>query len=127
MSYAEKIGQAISAHAHWKLRLKTAIDTGKSEWTVDRVSPDNLCEFGQWLYSLPANVRQTRHWVEVQALHATFHKEAARILGLALHGDRKEASQLMAYDSPFARLSAGLTWALMEWRKTFAAASQENV
>lgn len=127
MSDIEKIGLAISAHANWKLRLKTAIDTGKSEWSVERVSPDNLCDFGKWLYSLPESEQQGQHWVEVQTLHATFHKEAARVLGTALSGKQREARELMAFDSGYARISAKLTWAMMEWRKTITAASLISV
>jgi hypothetical protein len=118
MSDSEKIGKAISAHADWKLRLKSAIDTGKSEWTVERVNPDNLCDFGKWLYSLPESDRQNIHWPTVRELHAIFHKEAARVLGLALNGKPQEARDAMAFGSLYATNSSKLTWAMMEWRKS---------
>jgi len=47
MAIAEEITKAIGAHGMWKQRLRQAIDTGKSEFTVERVRPDNLCDFGK--------------------------------------------------------------------------------
>ena len=117
MSHAESISKAIGAHAQWKLRLKQAIDTGKSEWTVERVNPDNLCDFGKWLYSLPEVEQQKENWQRIRALHAEFHREAAKVLGLALRGAQAEARQLMAFGSVYANVSSKLTWTMMEWRK----------
>ena len=121
MSHAESIGNAIGAHAQWKLRLKTAIDTGKSEWTVERVSPDNLCDFGKWLYSLPESDRKKENWQKIRALHAEFHREAAKVLNLALRGAQAEARELMAFGSAYAKVSSRLTWEMMEWRKAASA------
>ena len=119
MSYYDAINAAIGAHAEWKQRLRSASDTGKSEWSVDRVSPDNLCAFGKWLYSLPETERQEERWTLVRSLHADFHKEAAKVLDLALRGIQAEAKALMAFESVYAKTSAKLTWEMMEWKKKY--------
>lgn len=119
MSYFEAINTAIGAHSEWKLRLRQAIETGKSEWTIDRVAPDNLCAFGKWLYSLPDNDRQLENWRVVRVLHADFHREAARVLELALRGSKEEARTLMAFGSPYAKVSSRLIWEMMEWKKRY--------
>lgn len=119
MSYYDAINTAISGHAEWKQRLRSAIDTGKSEWSVDKVSPDNLCAFGKWLYSLPTTEQQEERWKLVRALHADFHKEAAKVLDLALRGIKEDAKTLMSFDSAYAKTSAKLTWEMMEWRKQY--------
>lgn len=114
--HSEAIDKAVAAHGMWKQRLRKAIDDGRSDFTVARVSPDNACDFGKWLYSLPPAERSAAHWVEVQALHAQFHTEAARILGLALAGKKAEAEKLLALNSTFASLSSSLTKVMMRWK-----------
>ena len=50
MSLQEEIAKALGAHGVWKMRLKTAIDTGKADAQAADVAKDNVCAFGQWLY-----------------------------------------------------------------------------
>ncbi len=117
MQELHPIDKAIAAHARWKSNLRQAIDTGKSEWTVERVRPDNLCEFGRWLLERPAPQRMTEHYRTVHDLHARFHIEAAHVLELALAGRRAEAVAAMAIGQPFANVSSKLTIALTAWKK----------
>lgn len=118
MANPEEIKKAIGAHGLWKQRLREAIDKGKSEFTVERVKPDNLCDFGKWLYSLPPAERNTDNWKKVQQLHAEFHQEAARILALALGNQKAQAESGIAPNSKFATLSSTLTSAMMAWQKS---------
>lgn len=117
MANVEEIKKAIGAHGLWKQRLRDAIDKGQSEFTVERVKPDNLCDFGKWLHSLPPGDRGSEHWKKVQQLHAEFHQEAARILGLALAKQKPQAEAGIAPNSKFATLSSSLTAAMMAWQK----------
>jgi len=57
-------------------------------------------------------------WKKVQALHATFHKEAAQVLRLALRNQKLEAQKRMESGGSFAKASTDLTLAMMEWKKT---------
>lgn len=113
-----EIERAIIAHALWKSHLYSAIERGVSEFTVENIEPDNLCEFGKWLFSLPAAERSNRHWQTVQSLHADFHREAAHVLRLALQGQKPEAYGAMDLQSQFMKTSAKLTEALREWQQT---------
>ena len=70
MSNLRELNKAITAHAIWKTRLSEAIETGKSEWSHDKVREDHLCNFGKWLYSLPDSEKASEYWQEVQKLHA---------------------------------------------------------
>jgi hypothetical protein len=116
MSLVEQIEKAIAAHAAWKVRLRRAIAEGKSEHLPANVSVDNQCEFGKWLYSLPAPDQQSQNWRSVRELHASFHKEAGKVLVLALGGKQAEADAGLAPGSPFAKVSLELTNALMRWK-----------
>ena len=116
MNETEHINRAIAAHAQWKTRLRQAIESGKSEWTADSVRPDNLCEFGKWLCSSSSAETTTERWKTIKALHTEFHKEAARILALALTGRKAEAAAAVALGSHFSKTSADLTLTLATWR-----------
>jgi len=117
-SFAEQVNAAVAAHGQWKVRLRQAIATGNSEFDVRVVSQDNQCAFGKWLYgegksSFPSAAEHE----EVRALHAEFHREASRVLGLAVSGKAKEASLAMEPGSPFSKISGGLVNKLTHVRK----------
>lgn len=116
MNDSEHINNAIAAHGRWKARLRQAIESGKSDSTVDSVRPDNLCEFGKWLNSCSSVEKATERWMKIRELHAQFHKEAARILALAVAGRKSEAEAAIALGSQFSKTSADLTLALASWR-----------
>ena len=118
MANAAEITKAVGVHGLWKQRLRQAIDTGKSEFTVERVYPDNGCDFGKWLHGLPAADKTSEDWKKVQQLHAQFHVEASRVLDLALKGHKPEAENALIGDSPFAKVSGDLTVAMMKWKES---------
>ena len=117
MNHAAEINKAIGAHGMWKTRLTTAIDNGNSDVTPEQTEVDNQCAFGKWLHSLPPSEHNSEHYRKVQTLHAAFHKEAAKVLRLALNGKKPEAKQAMAGGGSFATASANLTSAMMAWQK----------
>lgn len=112
----DEITRAIGAHGTWKRRLLDAIDSGRSEFTVAKVSTDNACDFGRWFYGLPATERATDDARKVQQLHASFHHEAGTVLAAALAGNKSEAAKRLAVSSQFAKVSGDLTGAMMQWR-----------
>jgi len=122
MSLKEEITKAIGAHGMWKARLRSAIDTGKTDVSTADAEKDNVCAFGQWLYgsSLEAAAKSSAEFKEVQKLHAEFHKAAVQVLHLALHGKKAEADKLLAPDSLFADVSGRLTSAMVRWQKSAA-------
>ena len=117
MSRSDEINKAIGAHGMWKQRLRTAIDTSSSDITVAVARTDNTCAFGTWLYGLPAAERTAGSAAEVRKLHAEFHTEAARVLQLALSGQKPEAERALGANSAFAAKSGELTAAMMRWRQ----------
>ncbi|MCX6122694.1 MAG: CZB domain-containing protein [Ignavibacteriales bacterium] len=116
MLHPEEIKNAIGAHGKWKQRLRRAIETGNSDFIVDKLKIDNQCEFGKWLYSLSLDEKSSSYWPTIQQLHANFHIEAARLLELATQGKQQEALDAMLIGSDFARLSSQLTMAMVKWK-----------
>jgi hypothetical protein len=117
MSYQDDIEKALIAHGAWKHRLNTAIASGTSEFQVSQVREDNRCDFGKWFYSLPAEIRGADHGMNIQKLHAEFHAEAARILDLALKGEKEEALRSLGTGSRYVGISGRLYLALSQWKK----------
>lgn len=114
---SQEITKAIGAHGMWKRRLQNVIDQGTADVSPQQVAPDNLCEFGRWLYSLPLEARRSPEFSKVQALHASFHKEAARVLSLAISGNRSGAQKSLDDGGAYASVSIELTSAMIAWKK----------
>ncbi|MFN3470324.1 MAG: CZB domain-containing protein [Novosphingobium sp.] len=111
-----QIEEAIGAHGLWKMRLRGAIRSGTCDLTVQEASGDCNCKFGKWLHDpafAPAHKGGVPHRV-VTRVHAEFHREAGRVLQLALAGDQAAADAAMA--GPFTETSEKLVRALLKWK-----------
>lgn len=115
--FESQTSAAMASHFLWKKRLAEAIDTGESEWTPDFVRSCNNCQFGQWLETIPDDLRDAMY-ESVDKLHREFHLAAAEVLELALAGSQKEARGRTAINSDFAKASMYLVQALGEWRSS---------
>jgi hypothetical protein len=115
MSAGKEIQKALLAHRRWKNRIEKAIATGRSTFKIENVKADNRCKFSTWLYALPDQT--TEEWKRVQRLHALFHEEAARVLELALRGQKDEAKQAISLTSHYCDLSVKMTNALLALKK----------
>lgn len=122
MSLQEQIDKAVGAHGMWKARLRSAIDTGKSDFNPAVVKTDNGCDFGKWLYTtIEAKDKMSPRYAEIKRLHAEFHTEAGRILLLAVSGQKDAAKKDLENGAgKFLTISSSLTKEMMEWKKTAA-------
>ena len=118
MALEEEIRKAIGAHGMWKMRLRSAINTGKIDADPAEVAKDNHCAFGQWLYgtSIPATARIGTDYAAVRRLHADFHKCASKVLACVASGNKEQANALMAGE--YDKSSGDLTSAMMKWKAT---------
>ena len=121
MKTSEQLDMAITAHAKWKGRLRDAIETGRSDWSLQRLRSDTLCDFGKWLQTLPLSERLAERFQRIRDLHRDFHAEAAKILSMALSGQRAEAEAALALGSAFGGISCRLVLELEAWRQSAAA------
>jgi hypothetical protein len=116
MSLKEEITKAIGAHGMWKMRLRSAINSGKIDADPAEVAKDNHCAFGQWLNgsSIAADARASADYAAVHRLHADFHKCASKVLACVASGHKDQASALMAGE--YDKISGELTTAMMKWK-----------
>lgn len=114
-SMREAIRDALGAHGGWKLKLRTAAQTGRSAMSVAEASCDDRCQFGRWLYgpTLDDRTRAGKPYQVVRRLHAEFHQSAGQVLDAALRGQKDRAEGLMAAE--FEPRSETLKRALMKW------------
>jgi hypothetical protein len=115
----KEINQAIAAHGYWKTYLRNAIITGKIDTPVETIQSDKQCVFGKWLDAsmLTSTEKESYHYIRVKELHAEFHETAARVAELVLAGKKSDAERMMAPGGEYAKISAELTLAMMEWQK----------
>jgi hypothetical protein len=106
----------IQSHTRWKLRLKEAIEHGKSDFAVAEARNPHLCQFGQWLDSVEA--KKMPNYSEIVELHRDFHDEAANILYMALHNQKEIAIEEMKLGgSQFNHTAAGLVNKIAEIKR----------
>lgn len=101
----------------WKQRLLQAIETGGGDLDVAKVRVDDQCDFGKWLhYETAPDLRSSSHYGEVKGLHAKSHGAAAEVLQAAKAGRKDQAHALLAPGASYAKTSAELTRAMMDWK-----------
>ncbi|MCW0234779.1 MAG: methyl-accepting chemotaxis protein [Ferrovibrio sp.] len=111
---------AVKAHAQWKDRLKSAVETQTSDIAPEQACLDNRCQFGKWIYSEGAAAplaERGADYERVRQLHAEFHRCAGDTLRKALTGDRAGYDRDTAPSGPFHIVSTELTRALLSWRR----------
>lgn len=123
MNLSDQIQAAMGAHGVWKTRLRTAIESGVSDFSVAVVKQDNQCAFGKWLHGdeLGAKMKQSPEYAKCVDLHRRFHLVTAGVLSLALEGKKAAAMKALEMNSEFAQTSSALTLHLMQWRASPAA------
>ncbi|MBI5768455.1 MAG: CZB domain-containing protein [Verrucomicrobia bacterium] len=115
-----ELRQAIASHGAWKERLRLAVETGRSDISVETVCRDDRCALGRMLEACDAGTKQSVRWKCVREVHADFHRSAGQILEHALAGRPREARAAMAYTSAYAGLSAKLIAELSAWKSEAA-------
>ena len=111
------ITAAIGLHGLWRARLKSAINTSRSDFNVAVVRVDDECEFGEFLRTkIDARVMASSDYQSCLKLHREFHALTASVLELALSGRKAEALRALEIGSPFSRTSGSLTAAMLQWR-----------
>ena len=117
MALKKEITSAIALHSMWKSRLERCIDTGVFDTSIDIIAADDECYFGKWLYgeSITPDVRDSEEYQRVKEYHAQFHQVAARVVGLALLGNKMEAAKLMSSSGEYTKITTKLVGEMISW------------
>ena len=117
MAALHEIDKAIGAHTVLKLRLKTAIDSGRVDEPITGVHADG-CAFGKWLHgpTIAPATRGSAHYARVTELHSRFHERAARVVELAASGATEEAVEEITGAGEFSKAHRELAAAMNDWK-----------
>ncbi len=111
----QQITAAIAAHHAWMGRLKTAAEYGRSSVDVETTAKEDACPIGIWLTrEISPSLKSRPLYGRTRTLHAQFHKEASRVLGLALARDSRAKSEL-AEGGAFTHVANELRRTLYDW------------
>jgi methyl-accepting chemotaxis protein len=81
---------AINAHAKWKARLVNYVKGPSDEQLeVEKVSRDDLCPLGGWLYGPATAYSNYREYEELKKNHAAFHRGVGDIVQ-CVHDHKKD-------------------------------------
>ena len=109
---ANAIYEAIVVHTAWKNKLREIIKTGKNKYDVDA----EHCQFGKWLIEHADGLLSVyKHYPQIVYLHDQFHKEAGKIIQLALDRKFKEANTSVGYGGDFDHISQEMVKNLIAW------------
>jgi len=119
-----QVQAAIGAHGAWKLKLSTAVSTGRSDDEPALVCRDDLCRFGVWLHGpdIDPDTRESKPYQVIRRLHAEFHKCAGTVLERVKRGDQAGARALL--EGEYSDRSATLIRALTMWKGELQATSE---
>jgi methyl-accepting chemotaxis protein len=123
MSATSEIENAIGTHGLFKLRLRSAIASGRLEGSVATLGSHLNCPFGKWMTSptVAPTTRASSQYAKVDLLHARFHLAAAKVAALATAGRAEEAKAALEPAGEFALASADFMAALQEWKGNIGA------
>ncbi|MBA4382731.1 MAG: chemotaxis protein [Sideroxydans sp.] len=80
-SAAFSFDEAINAHAKWKARLVNYVKgTSDEQLEVEKVSRDDQCPLGNWLYGPATTYSNYREYEELKKNHAAFHQGVGDIV-----------------------------------------------
>jgi Chemoreceptor zinc-binding domain len=107
---------ALSKHVCCKEMLRQAIDTGICEPPSCMIADEQMCEFGQWLYSsdCPDELKASPNYENTRKVHADFHTAAAEIMQLAEIGEKEQARKMIV-EGAYPIQANNLRRELLEW------------
>ena len=111
----QDLDQALQAHGAWKQRLRAAAVHKEVDLPANSICRDDCCRFGRWLYSLPAEKRESPEARTVQRLHAQFHRAAGAVANMIEDGMFDQALSSLATGG-YPQVSAELTRAVVDWK-----------
>ena len=100
------LDNAISAHAEWKMKLRSAI-AAQSQLDAATISKDNCCPLGQWLHGeARAKYGHLEGFRRCLEAHANFHREAGRVAQLINQKKFSEAEAAIGLNTHYAVASS---------------------
>lgn len=109
--------EAIEIHAEWKAKFRIAVSKHRT-MDADRISMDNCCELGRWLYGeSKVKFGKLTSYSECVRKHAVFHKEAGKVARAINDKRYAEVLDMIAPGTPYATASRSVEVAIKKLKK----------
>ncbi len=108
---------AIQKHETWRMRFHTAmIQHLVMDPTI--IAKDNYCELGKWLHGdAERRFGHMDSFVACVSIHATYHREAAKVAETINAKNYVEAENMLCNGSPLATASTEVIKAIMKFKE----------
>jgi hypothetical protein len=117
-TFGDEVAMVLRAHR----ALKTQIYSALVHKTLDDLVPhldEARCPIGLWLHDdLAPAMRGTPEYTRAARIHAAFHREIDKVVGVGLTGESLPVELMLAVPSRYVLASAALERAFAEWSQT---------
>ncbi|MFY9329559.1 MAG: CZB domain-containing protein [Georgfuchsia sp.] len=114
------LDQAVTRHAEWKMRFRTAI-SNQETLDAETITKDNCCEIGKWLHGdAAAKYEKLDSLKDCVSKHAAFHAEAGKVAKMINAKQYKEAAAMIDPGTPYSSASSAVAVAIMHLKKEAA-------
>jgi len=114
------LNQAISKHAEWKVRFRSAIHK-KEQMNVVDIARDNCCDLGKWLHGdARKQYSSLDSYKTCVATHAIFHTHAGRVAQTINAKRFTEAEGMLEGQTPYVQASNNVALAIRQLKKDAA-------
>ncbi|MDA8363971.1 MAG: CZB domain-containing protein [Gammaproteobacteria bacterium] len=111
------LDSAISKHAEWKLKFRTAISK-QEQMDAATISKDNCCELGKWLHGdAQAQLGHLPAHADCIQKHAAFHAEAGKVAAAINARKYAEAEAMINAGTAYAQASNTVGAAIVRLKK----------
>jgi len=111
------LDNAISKHAEWKLKFRSAISKEET-MDIDTISKDNCCELGKWLHGeAKSRFGNMASYSDCVSKHAAFHLEAGKVAAAINSKKYTLAETMLDSGTPYAASSSAVGVAIMRLKK----------
>ena len=114
------LDNAISKHAQWKIRLRSAIYK-QEDLHAENIAKDTLCDLGKWLHSdAKDKYGNLSSYFTCLATHAMFHTEAAKVAEVINAKRFSDAEKMLEADKPYSLASSAVCAAILALKEEAA-------
>jgi methyl-accepting chemotaxis protein len=107
---------AINAHVQWKMKLSNYLSKPDQSLNPVRVSSDQNCELGKWLYGEGKKHSNLAGFSTLLDAHAKFHRVAGDVIRRANAGENVAKEIALGASSEFAKVSNAVVSDLRQLR-----------
>lgn len=113
-----RLENAVSAHLEWKNRLLMFLDGKGENLDSKKVSKDNLCELGKWIYGDGMKYQNLEEYDELRETHGSFHRCAGEVIDKFVRGDKEGALTMLKTGGDFSLASGKTVEAILNLKST---------